>query len=132
MASELNLTKFFKCFPTEKEAEEYFIRLRWGTNILCPFCGSIRIVKKKNSLPMPYRCKECRKHFSVRTGNVLAESKISLQKWLLATYIITNFHKEINSVQLSKHLGVTQKTAWLLCQKLKKLNIQSKENCKEL
>lgn len=127
MTNELNLTKFFKRFPSEKEAEEYFIRLRWETDILCPFCGSSHIVKKKNRLPMPYRCKECRNHFSVRTGTVLAESKISLQKWLLATYIMTNSPKGMSSVRLSKYLDVTQKTAWLLGQKLEKFNVKSEK-----
>ena len=63
MKSELNLVKFYKQFSTEDKAEQYFMKLRWGNNIVCPFCGSVNVTEKKNRLPMPYRCKECRKHF---------------------------------------------------------------------
>ncbi len=65
---------------------------------------------------MPWRCKEkeCRKHFSVRTKTVFAESKLGIHKWLMAAYLMTTARKGISSVQLAKELGVTQKTAWFL------------------
>ena len=124
MKSNLRLIKFFKQFPNELKAEQYFIKLRWGNKVICPFCGSVHIVEKKNRLPMPYRCKDCRKHFSVRTGTILTESKISLQKWLLAIYILTNSHKGISSVQLAEQLGVTQKTAWFLGHRIRETLMQ--------
>lgn len=63
---------------------------------------------------MSYGCKDCRKHFSVRTKTALAESKLPLQKWLLAIYILTNSKKGISSVQLADYLDITQKSAWFL------------------
>ena len=124
MNDRLNLVKFFKQYPTEVKAERYFINLRWGKKICCPSCGSESITEKKNRLPMPYRCKRCRKHFSVRTNTILSESKISLQKWLLAIYIMTNNTKGISSIRLAEYLKTTQKTAWLLGQKIRKTWLQ--------
>ena len=68
---------------------------------------------------MAYRCKDCRKHFSVRTGTVLAESRLPLLKWLLAIYMLTSARKGIPSTQMARELGVTQKTAWFLAQRIR-------------
>jgi transposase-like protein len=77
---------------------------------------------------MPYRCKDCRKHFSVRTGTVLAESRLALHKWLMAIYMMTTARKGIPSTQLAKQLGVTQKTAWFLAQRIRETWMQSHHN----
>ena len=127
MKNKLSLINFFKQFPTENKAEQYFIKLRWGRRIVCPFCGSKHVAEKKSRKPMPYRCKDCRKHFSVRTGTVLTESKISLQKWLLAIYIMTNSHKGISSIQLAEQLGTTQKTAWFLGHRIRETWMQGSQ-----
>lgn len=68
---------------------------------------------------MAYRCKSCRKHFSVRTGTVLAESRLPLLKWLLAIYVLTSARKGIPSTQMAREWGVTQKTAWFLAQRIR-------------
>lgn len=111
--------EFFEKFPDEEAARLYFENRRWGKEISCGHCGSTSITKCKNMKPMPYRCKDCRSHFSVRTGSVLAESRLPLIKWLLAIYMMTSSKKGISSVQMSKELGVTQKTAWFLAQRIR-------------
>lgn len=120
--AKLNLISFFKDFPDEKSAVEYFEKQRWPKGVICPYCGSERI--SSCSEPMPYRCKDCRKHFSVKIGTVLNESKLPLLKWLLAIYILTNAKKGISSVQLSEYLGVTQKTAWFLAHRIRETWLQ--------
>lgn len=69
---------------------------------------------------MPYRCKDCRSHFSVRTGTVLAESKLGLHKWLMAIYMLHTARKGVSSVQMAKELGITQKSAWFLNHRIRK------------
>ena len=71
---------------------------------------------------MPYRCKDCRKHFSVRTNTVLAESRIPLHKWLLAIFLLTTNLKGVSSCKLARDLGVTQKTAWFLAHRIRKVH----------
>ena len=114
----LSLFKFFERFPNEEAARLYFEAQRWGETATCGHCGSTEVTECKNHKPMPYRCKSCRKHFSVRTGTVLAESRLPLQKWLMAMYMMTTARKGISSVQMAKELGVTQKTAWFLAQRI--------------
>ena len=68
---------------------------------------------------MPFRCRTCRRHFSVRTGTVLAHSKLPLHKWLLAMYLLHTSRKGVSSVELAKTLGVTQHTAWFLSHRIR-------------
>ena len=110
----LSLYEFLRMFPDEASAVGFFEGRRWGTEPYCPHCGSLITSVIVGGKPMPYRCRDCRKHFSVRTGTVLAESKLPLQKWLLAIYMLHTARKGISSVQLAKEIGVTQKTAWFL------------------
>ena len=112
-----SLLDFFEQYPNEESSVNYFESLRWANGIECPFCQSKRI--SNCNVPMPYRCMDCRKHFSVRTGTVLSESKLPLQKWLLAIYILTNSSKGISSIQLGKLLNCTQKTAWFLAHRIR-------------
>lgn len=112
-----SLLAFFKQYPDEEASVKYFENLRWADGIKCPHCGSIHI--SKCSHPMPCRCKECRKHFSVRVGTILEDSKLPLQKWLLAIYVLTNAKKGVSSVQLAEYLGCTQKTAWFLAHRIR-------------
>ena len=109
-----SLDEFFQVFPDEAAAVQYVESLQWPTGAACPKCGSGAVSRVKSGKPMPWRCRDCRKHFSVRTGTVLAESKLGIHKWLLAAYLMTIARKGISSVQLAKELGVTQKTAWFL------------------
>lgn len=114
---KFSVIDFFQKYPNEEAAEKYFEELRWGGKIVCPHCGSEHIAECKK--PMPFRCKSCRKHFSVRTGTMLAESRLPLQKWLLAIYILTNSKKGVSSLQLAEYLKCTQKTAWFLAHRIR-------------
>lgn len=128
----VSLYDFFKKFPNEEAARLYFENKRWGNETVCPHCGSHEVSECKDHRPMAYRCRECRKHFSVRTGTVLEESRLPLQKWLLAIYMMTSARKGISSVQMAKELGVTQKTAWFLAQRIREawLNNSNSESDK--
>lgn len=117
MSAELSLMAFFKQFPDEKAAEAHFVKLRWPDGVCCPYCHNQEITNATK--PMPYHCRTCRKYFSLRTGTILTESKLPLQKWLLATYILTTSTKGISSILLAKYLETTQKTAWFLAMRIR-------------
>ncbi|MGB3844665.1 MAG: IS1595 family transposase [Sphingopyxis sp.] len=115
----VSLYQFFQRFPDENAARLYFERNRWADEISCPHCGSLSVAEVKNHKPMPYRCRDCRQHFSVRTGTVLAESRLPLHKWLMAIYMMTTARKGIPSTQMARELGITQKSAWFLAQRIR-------------
>jgi len=115
----LSTFEFFNRFPDEESARQYFERNRWNGEAHCGHCGSTNVNECKDHKPMAYRCRDCRKHFSVRTGTVLAESRLPLQKWLLAIFMLTSARKGIPSTQMARELGVTQKTAWFLAQRIR-------------
>ena len=118
---KISFYKFFKRFPDEASAEKFFAERRWGKDgkrRFCPHCGSVRTVTIDHK--MPYRCKDCRKFFSVRTKSVLAESNIPLHKWLMAMYLLNTNLKGVSSMKLSRDLDITQKTAWFLAHRIRK------------
>ncbi len=115
----ISLYQFFQRFPGEEAARKYFESNRWNGDVSCPHCGSLSVAEVKSLKPMPYRCRDCRQHFSVRTGTVLAESRLPLHKWLMAIYMMTTARKGIPSTQMARELGITQKSAWFLAQRIR-------------
>lgn len=115
----ISFYQFFKQFPDEESARIFFEQKKWGDTPYCGHCGSVDISECKDHKPMAYRCKSCRKHFSVRTGTVLAESRLPLHKWLMAIYMMTTARKGIPSTQMARELGITQKSAWFLAQRIR-------------
>lgn len=119
MSETFSLYEFFQKFPNEEAARQFFEAKRWSSGVYCPHCGSFSVAECANQIPMPYRCRDCRKHFSVRTGTVLTESKLPLNKWLMAIYMMTTARKGIPSTQMARELGITQKSAWFLAQRIR-------------
>jgi transposase-like protein len=115
----ISLYQFFQQFSNEEAARKFFENKRWNGSISCPHCGSASTSECKDHKPMPYRCRDCRKHFSVRTRTVLEESRLPLQKWLMAIYMMTTARKGIPSTQMVRELGITQKSAWFLAQRIR-------------
>lgn len=109
--------EFFKQFPNEDVCEKYIMAGRFPRGVFCPHCGNHKIYRLETQ--KRFKCGKCREQFTVRTGSILAESKVPLQKWLMAIWILTSHRKGISSVQLGKMLGVTQKTAWFLAHRIR-------------
>lgn len=124
----VSLYQFFQRFPDETAARTYFETNRWGGEVSCPHCGSLSVAPVKSMKPMPYRCRDCRQHFSVRTGTVLAESRLPLHKWLMAIYMMTTARKGIPSTQMARELGITQKSAWFLAQRIRETWLGGSDN----
>jgi transposase-like protein len=114
-----NLNNLESYFTSEKKCLKYFEKLRWGKTPACTSCGATKPYKLSDG--KNYKCRECKKFFNCLTSTLFENTKIPLSKWFKAIYIFTSHKKGISSVQLGKDLGITQKSAWFLNQRLREL-----------
>jgi transposase-like protein len=112
MKDHMSIPEFYQRFPNEKVCAKFIEAERWNDKPECPHCRNDKVYRIKGG--MGFKCASCKERFSVRTGTVMESSRLPLQTWLLAIYMMTTARKGISSVQFAKELGVTQKTAWFL------------------
>ncbi len=115
----ISLMELAEMFPDEAAAKAWFEARRWPHGPTCPHCSSTAVSAIASEKPMPWRCRSCRRHFSVRTGTVMEESKIPLRKWAFAVYLWATSLKGVSSMKLHRDLGITQKSAWFLGHRLR-------------
>lgn len=110
--------QFLQRFKDAESARKYLEAKRWQKGVVCPHCGCVERIQTRKVVGY-YRCLNCVKDFTVRTGTIFERSHVPLDKWLYAMYLIATARKGISSLQLSKELGVTQKTAWFMLQRIR-------------
>jgi transposase-like protein len=118
MKAAIDLMKLMEAFDTEPECRQYLEGLRWRDGIACPRCGGktiSRIVKRDQ-----FDCDSCRYQFSVMSGTIFHDSHLPLPKWFVAVYLMCESRKGISANQLKRTLGVSYKTAWYLCHRIRK------------
>ena len=115
----MSLVEIIRMFPDDAAAERWFTKVRWPDGAYCPHCGSVNVQDGTKHKTMPYRCRDCRKWFSVKTGTVMQSSKLGLQVWAVATYLLTTGLKGQASMKLHRDLGITQKSAWHLAHRIR-------------
>ncbi|MGE0705486.1 MAG: IS1595 family transposase [Vicinamibacterales bacterium] len=115
-------------FSTEAEARAYFEGIRWPGGPVCAHCGNadsdriyaIAANPKKRIRAGIYKCAECRDQFTVTVGTVMEDSKVPLQKWLIAFYIMSASKTQVSALQLQRQLGLgSYRTAWFLCHRIR-------------
>jgi len=112
------LTDFTDYFCDEETCVKHFTAIRFRNGMYCPHCGHTEIYTFKDG--KRYRCAKCKQDFTIKTGTVFGESKLPLRKWFMAIYLLSTTSKGISSVQLAKHVGVTQKTGWFMDHRIRK------------
>jgi transposase-like protein len=129
---EINLNELALHFHDEDSARELLERLRWPNGVECPHCGSLEVYKleaKPNSkTPVRkgvYKCKACRKQFTVTVDTIFEDSHIPLHKWLLAFHLICSSKKGMSAHQLHRMLGVSYKSAWFMAHRIRYAMSQS-------
>ena len=115
----ISLRQFENMIPDEETAVEFLEQRIWGDTPFCPRCGSDNTYRPKSGKPMPHRCRDCKKYFSVRVGTVMEKSLLDTRTWLLAIHIMHTSRKGTSALQLSKMLGVAYQTAWFLCHRIR-------------
>src|SRR5271157_5456266 len=115
--STISTFQLFKLYPDEKSARIYLEGLLWKNGPICPTCKTgNRLTARKNGF---YRCNACKFDFSIRTGAIFGRSHVPLHKWVYAMYLLVTARKGISSMQLAKEIGITQKSAWFVLQRLR-------------
>ncbi len=118
--SGLTTGQFFKMFPDNAAAEKWFTEQFWPNGICCPRCGSLSVQTGANHKTMPYRCRDCRKRFSTKTGTYMEASNIGYRDWLYAVYLFCTNLKGVASMKLHRELGISQKSAWFMAHRIRK------------
>ena len=118
--STISTYQLFPMYPDAESARKYFEARRWPHGPICPLCDSGEQITKRGGKRVGYyRCRDCDKEFTVRIGTIFERSHVPLNKWLHGMYLVVTARKGISSLQLSKEIGVTQKTAWFMLQRLR-------------
>ena len=106
-----------RAFPDDKSCHQYLAGLRWGSGVMeCPHCKHERAYVFKDGIR--YKCKSCKLQYTAKTGTFMEASKLPTIKWFVAMFL-TMHKKGISSIQLGKDIGVSQKTAWFMLQRLR-------------
>ncbi len=129
---EMNLSTLAKHFSDEAAAWELVEKMRWPDGPVCPHCGDRNrayFLKPRSgqrttstgkvSYRRLWKCKACRKPFSVLIGTIFERSQVPLSKWLLALYLMSASKNGIAANELRRTLGVTQPTAWFMLHRLR-------------
>jgi len=113
-------------FQDANKARKHLEAMRWADGRSCPHCGATEgtsFVRGKKHRPGLYYCNDCKKTFTVTVGTVFERSKVPLNKWLLATHLLTSSKKGMSAHQLHRMLGVTYKTAWFMAHRIREAMI---------
>lgn len=111
------LQEAFRHYSDEQVCIDTIAKLRWPDGPACPKCGHKEhyyLATQKR-----WKCKDCSKQFSVKVGTIFEDSPISLEKWLLALWMLVNCKNGISSYEIGRDLGITQKSAWFVLHRLR-------------
>jgi transposase-like protein len=106
-----------KYFADEQVCIDTVAALRWPNGAICPKCGHgehYYLATQKR-----WKCKSCKKQFSVKVGTIFEDSAIGLDKWLIALWLLVNCKNGVSSYEIGRDLGITQKSAWFVLQRLR-------------
>jgi transposase-like protein len=111
------LLEAIRYFEDPDVANEFVARLRWPDGPRCPDCG-----KQEHSYISTrrlWKCKNCKRQYSVKVGTIFEDSPLSLDKWLCSIWLIANAKNGISSHELGRAIGLTQKSAWFVLHRIR-------------
>lgn len=114
-----NLIELITYFKDDNTCRKYLEYIRWQDKLVCPYADCKHDHINRYADGKRYKCSKCQRQYSVRVGSIFEDSKIPLQKWFAAIYLITSHKKGISSLQLHRDIGVTQKTAWYMLHRVR-------------
>jgi transposase-like protein len=118
---ELSIVSIAERFPNSHAAAEYLESVRWPNGPVCPHCGESerKPYALKSKTRRLWKCAACRKQYTVTVGTIFESSHIPLHKWLWAFFLLCSSKKGMSAHQLHRMLGVTYKSAWFMCHRVR-------------
>jgi transposase-like protein len=113
----MTITDVFSLYSTDEHCRELLKRLRWPNGVECPRCKSKTI--SVISTQKKFECVECEYQFSVLSNTIFHDTHLPLDKWFLTAYLICESRKGMSANQIKRVLGVSYKTAWYLCHRIR-------------
>lgn len=110
--------ELLKKFPNEKAVVNYYVKVRYGNQVSCNHCGSIKVYQREKNIKV-FDCNDCHNTFSPFKGTIFEKSSTDLRKWMYAIHLFLNGKKGISGLQLKREIGVTYKCAWRMLQQIR-------------
>ncbi|CAN5790004.1 hypothetical protein BH18ACT15_BH18ACT15_15480 [soil metagenome] len=117
MKQPQSLLEAIRYFSDLDVATEFVAKLRWPNGPVCPECGGKDYSYLKSR--RVWKCKDCKKQYSVKKGTIFEDSHIGFDKWLPAIWLVANCKNGISSHELGRSIEVTQKTAWFMLHRIR-------------
>ena len=114
----ISLIELAEKFPDEESARLWLASIIWSKGRFCPKCNS-KSMHECSHAKIPYRCRNCRRYFCIRTGTVMSGSPIPLLKWVYAIYLDLTSLKGVTSMKLHRDLDISQNSAWFMQQRIR-------------
>lgn len=117
--AEMNLIRLVEEFASDDQCRRYLEALRWNGSPKCPGCGRadrISPVRQRHQ----FDCAACHHRFSVTSGTSMHDTKVPLRKWFITAYLMLESKKAISANQIKRTVGVSYRTAWYLCHRIRK------------
>lgn len=121
----MNLVDVTRMFPNDEQCRELLTRLRWPEGVKCPRCN-MDAVELETEKTLHY-CKQCDYQFTVTAGTIFNDSHLPLTKWFIATLLLCEAKKGMSACQIQRTIGVSYKTAWYLCHRIRAAMVDSQK-----
>jgi transposase-like protein len=112
-----SLIEAIRYFSDQDVCVQFVAQLRWPDGPVCPSCGGTEHSYLKSR--RLWKCKACKRQFSVKVGTIFEDSAIPLDKWLAAMWMIANSKNGVSSHEMARSLGITQKSGWFLLHRVR-------------
>jgi transposase-like protein len=119
MDTPRTLLEAVKFFSNPTNCLEYLVARRWPKGVTCPTCGSDGVYFDKSRMGWICKSKHQKRKFSLKTGTIFEDSPLGLDKWLPIVWMIANMKNGVSSWEIHRSIGVTQKTAWFMLQRIR-------------
>ncbi len=120
METPKTLLEAITFFSNPENCRKFMISVRWADGVVrCPVCGSDKVTYMEKSKLYNCKVKHPKQKFSLKVGTIFEDSPIGLEKWLPASWLLSNCKNGISSYELARALGVTQKSAWHMLHRIR-------------